>query len=209
LDITASAMTDWASVPRHNLPAEVAGFIGREREVEEVERILPRTRLLTLTGGGGGGKTRLALRIAANVERGFPDGVRLVQLAPLTDSALVPRAVASAVGVRGTAGRPLLATLVTALASRRLLLLLDNCEHLIGACARLAETLLGACPHLRILAASRESLRVPGEVTWRVPPLEIPRQSWGNARPRWSLSRRSRPWRSSSSERVHGGRTSV
>ncbi|HZS92103.1 MAG TPA: tetratricopeptide repeat protein [Chloroflexota bacterium] len=158
----------------HNLPSEVAGFVGREREVAELKRLLPQTRLLTLTGCGGCGKTRLALRVAADLVPSFPDGVWLVECAPLADSALVPRAVAAVLGVRGTAGQPLLATLAVALASRRLLLVLDNCEHLIGACARLAETLLRACPHLRILATSREPLRLPGEVTWRVPSLALP-----------------------------------
>ena len=212
--MTAFPAAGMAASSRHNLPAEVASFIGREREIGEIKHLLSRTRLLTLTGAGGCGKTRLALRVASDLvnegtgnrgqgnraspslpqtwvregrgERGPAptqssvlspesfEGVWLVQFAPLTDSALVPRAVAAALGVRGGPGRPLLATLAAALAPRRLLLVLDNCEHLIGACARLAETLLRACPHLRILATSREPLRIPGEVTWRVPSLTLP-----------------------------------
>lgn len=172
--MTTSAAASRAAALQHNLPAEVASFIGRERELAEIERRLPPARLLTLTGVGGCGKTRLALRAAADLAPRFPNGAWLIQLAPLADSALVPRAVATALGVRGAAGRPLLTTLATALASRRLLLVLDNCEHLIGACARLAETLLRACPHLQILATSREPLRISGEVTWRVPPLALP-----------------------------------
>jgi len=172
--MTSSAPAARALPARHNLPAEVASFVGRGREIVEISRLLSQTRLLTLTGTGGCGKTRLALRVAATLVERFPDGVWLVPLAPVTDSALVPRAVAEAVAVRGTGGRPLIATLVAALASRRLLLVLDNCEHLIGACARLAETLLHACPNLRILATSREPLRISGEVIWRVPSLALP-----------------------------------
>ena len=157
-----------------DLPIEVASFIGRERELAGITSILSESRLLTLTGAGGCGKTRLALRAAAEVARRFPDGVWTVQLAPLTSSALVPRTVATALGIQRTEGRPLLATLALAIGPRRLLLILDNCEHLIGACARLAETLLRACPHLTILATSREPLRIPGEVTWRVPSLALP-----------------------------------
>lgn len=158
---------------RHNIPAEVASFVGRDIEMAKLHDLLDRARLLTLIGPGGVGKTRLALRLAADVYARFPNGVWFVTLAPLTDSRLVPRAVAAALGIRG--GRqPLLTTLVAALASRRLLLILDNCEHLIGAVARLVETLLGACPHLRILATSREPLRVQGETVRRIPPLRVP-----------------------------------
>ena len=159
---------------RHNLPADLASFVGREREQTEVRRILLGTRLLTLTGAGDCGKTRFAIRVATDLQQTFADGVRLVQLAPVADSALVPRVVAATLGIPGSGSRPLLASLAAALASRRLLLVLDNCEHLIGAVARLAETLLGACPRLHILATSREPLRVPGETIWRVPPLALP-----------------------------------
>jgi predicted ATPase/DNA-binding CsgD family transcriptional regulator len=157
----------------HNLPAEVSSFVGRGPDVDDIARMARHIRLLTLTGTGGSGKTRLALRAARELVPDFADGVWLVQLAPLTESARVPRAVATALGIHDSGNRPLLATLTTALASRKLLLVLDNCEHLIGAVARLAETLLRACPQLHILATSREPLRVPGESTWRVPPMAV------------------------------------
>jgi predicted ATPase len=159
---------------RHNLPADIASFIGREKELAEIARLLTTTRLLTLTGAGGSGKTRLAQRAAVDAVRTFSDGVWLVQFAPVTDGASLPRRIMTVLGIRGLPGQPLLGTLAASLASRHLLLLLDNCEHLIGACARLVETLLQACPHLHLLATSREPLRVPGETTWRVPPLTLP-----------------------------------
>lgn len=158
----------------HNLPSEVAGFIGREHEVAEVERLLCTTRMLTLTGAGGSGKTRLALRVAARYVPNIMDGVWLVELAPVGDPSAVPRAVAAALGVRGTSGSPLIATLAGALASRSLLLVLDNCEHVVGAAASLVEMLLATCPQLQIMATSREPLRVPGESVWRVPLLKLP-----------------------------------
>lgn len=166
-----------AAHPRHNLPAELSTFVGRAHELANIESLLLQSRLLTLTGVGGVGKTRLALRVAAHVGAQFPDGVWLVQLAPLADSRLVPRAVAAVLGVRGAPGHPLLATLSDALATRRLLLVLDNCEHLIGSVARTVETLLRACPHLRILATSREPLHVSGEALWRVPSLMRPEEA--------------------------------
>lgn len=137
--------------------------------------MLAQSRLVTLTGAGGSGKTRLALRAAAAVMENFPEGAWLVELASVASPALVARAVAAALGVRGSAGRPLLTTLTESLAPRRpLLLVLDNCERLIGACARLADNLLRACPRLIILATSREPLRIPGEAVWHVPALALP-----------------------------------
>jgi len=136
--------------------------------VATVRNLLAAQRLVTLTGPGGTGKTRLAHQAAAEAlvpadgRVAFADGVWLVELAALTDPALVPQAVASALGVRQEASRPLLATLTDALRPRRLLLLLDNCEHLLDACARLADTLLLACPHLQVLATSREALELAG-----------------------------------------------
>jgi predicted ATPase/DNA-binding SARP family transcriptional activator len=162
----------------HNLPIGLTSFIGRARERAEVTRLLAQApsgcRLLTLTGAGGCGKTRLAVVVAGNLVEDYLDGVWLVELAALADGALVPQAVASALGVREEAQRPLMSTLVDALRSRELLLVLDNCEHLIDPCAQLAETLLSACPKLRILATSREALGLAGETTWLVPSLALP-----------------------------------
>jgi predicted ATPase/class 3 adenylate cyclase len=162
----------------HNLPLQVTGFVGREGELAAVARLLagepPGPRLVTLTGPGGCGKTRLALQAAAEVLDAHPDGVWLVELGALADPALVPQAVAAAVGVREAPGRPLLATLTDALRPKRLLVVLDNCEHLLDACARLADALLRTCPHVRVLATSREALGIAGETAWRVPSLPVP-----------------------------------
>ena len=157
-----------------NLPRQMTSFIGRKREMQEVKRLLPSTPLLTLVGTGGAGKTRLALQVGAEVLDHYKDGVWLVELAALSDPGLVSQAVAIALGVREEVGRNLLQTLQDYLRDRRLLLLLDNCEHLLHACAVLADTLLKNCSHLSILATSREALRVAGERTWRVPSLLTP-----------------------------------
>jgi predicted ATPase/class 3 adenylate cyclase len=158
----------------HNLPLQLTSFVGRERELGEVARRLGAVRLLTLTGAGGVGKTRLALQTAAGLVEAHPDGVWLVELAPLADPALVPQAVAAAVGVREEPGRPLVATLADALRPKHLLLLLDNCEHLLDAAAALAAALLRACPGVRVLATSREALGLAGEAPYRVPSLALP-----------------------------------
>jgi predicted ATPase/DNA-binding CsgD family transcriptional regulator len=158
----------------HNLPLQLTSFIGRERELAEVARLLLTTRLLTLTGAGGSGKTRLAIEVARQMLKGFPGGVWLVEFAPLSDPELVPQATASSLVVRETPGRVLTETLVDYLKLRHVLLVLDNCEHLIEPCAHLAEMLLRACPNLRILATSREPLRIAGELLWLVPPLSLP-----------------------------------
>jgi len=159
---------------RDNLPIALSSFIGRTRELAEVRRLLGTTRLVALTGAGGGGKTRLALAVATAVVPEYPDGVWLVELAALTDRAQVVQAVAAALGVCEEPQRPLTATLVDALRARTLLLVLDNCEHLLDSCAQLATTLLSACPRLRILATSREALGVAGETSWLVPSLSLP-----------------------------------
>ncbi len=159
---------------RHNLPTQRTNFIGREQEMLEVKRLLSMTRLLTLTGSGGCGKTRLALEVAKDLVGAYPDGVWLVELAALSDPELVPNAVAAALGVHEQPGRPLEDALVDFLRSRRMLLVLDNCEHLIRACARLVDALLSSCEHLQVLATSREALGVEGEVNWLVPSLTMP-----------------------------------
>jgi predicted ATPase/DNA-binding CsgD family transcriptional regulator len=159
---------------RHGFPAPLTSFVGREREVAELSRLLADTRFVTLTGAGGVGKTRLALAVAASSREDFADGARFVELATLTDQRLLAPAVLSALGAREESNRSPLDTLVDLLRPRRLLLVLDNCEHLAVACADLATALLGDCPELRILATSRHVLQVPGEVDWRVPPLTLP-----------------------------------
>jgi class 3 adenylate cyclase len=158
----------------NNLPQQVTSFIGREKEMAAVRRLLDTTRLLTLTGSGGTGKTRLTLQVAAELLEGDGDGVWLVELAPLAEPSLVPQAVATALGVREEPGRPLSQTLVGFLKPKRLLLLLDNCEHLLSACAELAGLLLRSCPGVQILATSREGLNIPGETTYRLPSLSLP-----------------------------------
>jgi predicted ATPase/class 3 adenylate cyclase len=158
----------------NNLPLQLTSFVGREREITEVQRALSAQRLVTLVGPGGVGKTRLALQVAAEVFETFPDGVWLAELEALSDETLVPQAVADALGVREEPGRVLMETLQESIRSRTLLLVLDNCEHLIQACARVVHDVLQHGPAVRVLATSREPLRVPGEVTWHVPPLSLP-----------------------------------
>jgi predicted ATPase len=158
----------------HNLPRQLTSFVGRERAIEEVKRLLATTSLLTLTGAGGCGKTRLALQVAAEMADELPDGVWLVELAALTDPALLPQATAAALGVRERPDQPPSVTLTEHLRARTLLLLLDNCEHLIEASAQLAQLLLRSCPHLRLLTTSREALGVAGEQTYPVPSLSLP-----------------------------------
>ena len=157
-----------------NLPVQLTSFIGRERELAEVKQLLEHHRLVTFTGAGGTGKSRLSLQVAADLLDAYPDGVWLVELAPLADSRLVPGAVAGVLGLREEAGRPLLSTLTDVLRTKALLLILDNCEHLISACAELAEALLRRSTQLRILASSREALGIAGEHPFRVPSLSLP-----------------------------------
>jgi predicted ATPase len=158
----------------NNLPAELTSFVGRRRELSEVKRLLTQTRLLALTGSGGAGKTRLALRAASEMSRGFPDGVWLVSLASIDDPQLVLQAVFEALGLQDKSYGLSVSTLSRYLADKRLLLVLDNCEHLLDSCAVLAVTLLKSCPDLRMLATSREALGVTGETRMRVPPLSLP-----------------------------------
>ena len=159
----------------HNLPLQLTRFIGREQELSDVRRLLGAHRLVTLVGTGGTSKTRLALQVAADALDAYPDGVWCVELAAVSDPLLVPRVVASTIGVREQQDRPIVDTLVDQLAPKTVLLILDNCEHLVDACARLATTLLTGCPRLTILATSREPLATAGETLWRVQTLSCPR----------------------------------
>ena len=158
----------------NNLPQQTTSFIGREKQVEEVKALLEQSHLMTLAGAGGAGKSRLSLQVAADVLDQFPDGVWLVELAPLSDPALVPQAVAQVLGVREEPDKPLAQTLGEWLRPKHLLLILDNCEHLLLACATFATDLLRSCPKVSLLASSREPLNVAGEQTYRVPPLSLP-----------------------------------
>ncbi|MFE7418123.1 protein kinase [Rhodococcus sp. NPDC057529] len=157
-----------------NLLLELTSFVGRRHELTEAKNLLAGSRLVTLTGIGGVGKTRLAMRVASAVQRDYDDGARLVELGELRDGSSLVDAVAAAVGVRDHSARPLREVLIEFLASREVLLVLDNCEHLVDAVAGLAETLLRVCPALRILATSRESLGIGGEAVLQVPPLAVP-----------------------------------
>jgi len=156
-----------------NLPARVSSFIGREAELAAVRALVGGSRLVTLTGAGGAGKTRLGLQVAAGLLDGAGDGVWFADLAPLDDPDLVAVTVADVRGVRQEPGRPVLDTVVAAVGGRSLLVLLDNCEHVIGACAKLADALQG-CPNLALLATSREPLGIGGEYVYRVPSLGVP-----------------------------------
>ena len=157
-----------------SLPLPLTRLIGRDGEVAAIGEALRSSRLVTLIGPGGIGKTRLALEVASANATAFPDGVLFVELAALGDATMVSRAVASALALDEPPNRPLDERLIDALRSRALLLVLDNCEHLIEACATLVDALLRACPRLQVLATSREGLAIGGEVAWRVPPLAVP-----------------------------------
>src|SRR5215472_13382275 len=158
----------------NNLPAQVSSFIGRDAELAEVRRLVGGSRLVTLTGAGGAGKTRLALHVAAGLLGGGGEGAWFADLAPLADPDLVAVTVADVLGVRQEPGRPVLETLAEAVAGRSLLILLDNCEHVIDACAKLADVLLRGCPALALLATSREPLGIDGERVYRVPSMGTP-----------------------------------
>jgi predicted ATPase/class 3 adenylate cyclase len=158
----------------NNLPQQLSSFVGRERELAEITRLLSWARLVTLFGPGGIGKTRLSLQVGADALESFPDGVWFVELAPIADPLLVPQAVASVLGVKEEAGHPVSEALVRYVKDRRVLVILDNCEHLLQSCADLVKLLLQAGPHLKILASSREHLRVAGETSHPVPPLPVP-----------------------------------
>ncbi|MBC8134405.1 MAG: adenylate/guanylate cyclase domain-containing protein, partial [Fibrella sp.] len=158
----------------NNLPQQTTSFIGRDKQIEDIKTLLGNVRLLTLTGAGGCGKTRLSLQVAADLLDTFPDGVWFVELAPLSDPELVSQTAASVLGIKQAPGNTMLKSLADALKSKQLLILLDNCEHVLDASARLAEALLKNCPHVRLVASSREGLNIPGETTYRVPSLSLP-----------------------------------
>jgi predicted ATPase/class 3 adenylate cyclase len=158
----------------NNLPAQLSAFIGRDREVAEVRALVESCRLVTLTGAGGAGKTRLGLQVAAELLDGSGDGVWLVELAAVTDSGAVPSAISQALRLAVNPGRPALEALLDALAPQAVLIVVDNCEHLIGGCAKTAEAIVGRCPRVHLLATSREPLGIGGEMIYRVPSLSLP-----------------------------------
>ena len=160
----------------HNLPLQLTSFIGRRRELAEVQQLLSNTRLLTLTGPGGTGKTRLALQLGEELLPSFADGVWLAELAPLTDASFIHPMIASVFGLRELRNVPILNMVTDYLHAKQLLLILDNCEHLIEACAKLLDHLLRACPQLKIIVTGREALSLTGETAYRVPSLSLPSQ---------------------------------
>src|SRR6266487_4541894 len=157
-----------------NLPVQLTSFIGRERELAEVERLMSTSRLVTLTGAGGCGKTRLVLRVANDLLDHFKDGVWWVELAVLNDSTLIPQAVLQTLGLPESPNRAAIDLLTDYLQPKHSLLILDNCEHIIDACARFVSHLLQTCPQLSIIVTSREALNIDGEIAWIVPSLRIP-----------------------------------
>ena len=177
--IEEAAAPSCALPPRnHNLPAQLNSFIGREREIAELKRLLASpARLVTLTSPGGTGKSRLSLQVAYELIPAYRDGVWLIELAPVADERRVPQAVAAALGVKEDPGRPVLEALVRYVRDRQMLVILDNCEHLLQACADLAKQLLQAGPGAKIIASSREHLHVAGELTYPLPALTVPERA--------------------------------
>ena len=161
-------------VKKHNLPVKLTTFIGRERELVEAKKRLNEAKLLTLIGPGGTGKTRLSVQLGGDQLALYPDGVWMIELAPLADPALITQTIASVFGLRESPDRPLIEQVIDYLRAKSALLILDNCEHLIEACANVAESFIQACANLKILASSREALGVSGETTYRVPSLSLP-----------------------------------
>jgi predicted ATPase/DNA-binding XRE family transcriptional regulator len=165
----------FTSQPITNLPTSLTSFIGREKEQAEIEKLVTKNRLVTLTGVGGIGKTRLSLQVASALLNDFPNGTCLVELAPVSDPGLVPQVIATTLGLSEQMGRSPLRILTDFFQRKRALLILDNCEHLIAACAQLCNDLLTHCPNLQILATSREPLNITGETVWQVPTLSVPK----------------------------------
>ena len=157
----------------NNLPTQLTTFIGREKEVEQIKKRLEKNRLVTLTGSGGVGKTRLAIQVATEILSQYPNGAWLVELAPITDPALVPQTMCAALDVTPQGNTPALTVLMNYLKEKKILLVVDNCEHLIDACAQLCDSFLHTCPHLRMIASSREALGIDGENAYRVPSLSL------------------------------------
>jgi predicted ATPase len=179
VSVSALVVPRAAAMPPGNLPVSLTSFIGRKRERAEVARLFSASRLVTVMGVGGTGKTRLALQVASDVQADYPDGVWLLELAALTDPELLVPTAASVLGVREEPGTPILASLLEAVGAKTMLLVLDNCEHMAAACAELADCMLRACPRLRLLVTSQEGLSVSGELLWRLPTLTAPDVRWG------------------------------
>src|SRR5258706_12685808 len=165
------------AIATNKLPTQLTSFIGRERELKEAQEKLLAARLLTLIGPGGTGKTRLSLQLGVNVLPLFSDGVWFIELAPLADPALALQTIASVLGVRAQLGMPLKNIVLDFLRGKNLLLIFDNCEHLVDACAQLADEFLHNAPDLKIIASSREALGISGETIYRVPSLGLPNQA--------------------------------
>jgi len=174
------------SVFPNNLPSQLTSFVGREKELAEVKKLLNNTRMLTLIGPGGTGKTRLSIQAASEILEQYPDGVWLVELAPILDPLLLPRTTALAMGLRDEPQRPIIDMLCDYLNEKKMLIILDNCEHLVDACAQMSDRLLRASSQAKILASSREALGIAGEVTYRVPSMGLP--DMGHLPPIESLS---------------------
>ncbi|OBB86175.1 transcriptional regulator [Mycobacterium colombiense] len=160
-------------VASHNLPAQLTSFVGRQAQMEELRQVITANRLVTLTGAGGAGKTRLSVEVASALSNGFSDGIWYVDLAPITIPEVAPVTVARTLGLPDQPGRSTMDLLVRFFSDKKILLLLDNCEHLLDACGTMTIELLAACPQLTILATSREPLGLPGELSWRVPSLSL------------------------------------
>ncbi|HVE76739.1 MAG TPA: AAA family ATPase, partial [Actinomycetota bacterium] len=158
----------------NNLPVQLTSFVGREMQMEEVRELITASRLLTLTGAAGCGKTRLVVQVAADLAHQFSDGVWFVDLAAITDPSLVPNTTAASLSIQEESRRPITETLVEHLRERQSLLIFDNCEHVLAACAQLVAEILRACPSVTIVATSREPLGIGGETTWKVPSLHLP-----------------------------------
>ena len=170
----AVARGKFAPIRPNNLPTQLTTFVGREMEQSRGPPLVAASRLVTLTGPGGCGKTRLGLQVAGQLLDGWADGIWLVELAAVTDLVAVPAAIASALRIPAQPAQPVLDTLADALGPQDLLIVLDNCEHLIGGCAKTAETILQRCPQVHLIATSREPLGVAGERLYRLPSLSLP-----------------------------------